>query len=148
MFLNKGGRESGALKVPKMYVFRIKIWLFRWKKKQTNHSFSVSTIIDIEDSILDTVRYCEKVRDLDFRSLLDTIFSRLTPTFMFDGYPSSVRLCDCLTSSLQSILGENSLHWISYFIKVLWWNTRFNSNIYENLYFLCEYISNGKKVDI
>ena len=80
------------------------------EKKQTNHSFSVSTIIDIEDSILDTVRYCEKVRDLDFRSLLDTIFSRLTPTFMFDGYPSSVRLCDCLTSSLQSILGENSLH--------------------------------------
>ena len=82
-----------------------------FEEKQTkNHNFSVSTILDIEDSILDTVRYCEKVRDLDFRSLLDTIFSRLTPNFMFDGHPSSVRLCDGLISSLQSILSENSLH--------------------------------------
>ena len=31
-------------------------------------------------SSLDTVRYCEKVRDLDFISLLDTIFSRLVTT--------------------------------------------------------------------
>ena len=33
-------------------------------------------ILDIEDSILDTVRYCERVWDLDFRSTLDTILSR------------------------------------------------------------------------
>ena len=47
------------------------------KRKKKNHNFSVSTILDIEDLILDTVRYCEKVQDLDFRSILDTIFSRL-----------------------------------------------------------------------
>ena len=35
-------------------------------------------ILDIEALILDTVRYCEKVRDLDFRSIIDTIFPRLT----------------------------------------------------------------------
>ena len=34
-------------------------------------------ILDIEDSILDTFHYCEKVRDLNFRSILDMIFSRL-----------------------------------------------------------------------
>ena len=33
-------------------------------------------ILDIEDSILDTVRYCERVWDLDFRSTLHTILSR------------------------------------------------------------------------
>ena len=36
-----------------------------------------SMILNIEDLIIDTVRYCEKVRDLGFRSILDTIFSRL-----------------------------------------------------------------------
>ena len=50
------------------------------KRKKKNHNFSVSTILDIEDLILDTVRYCEKVQDLDFRSILDTIFSRLIKT--------------------------------------------------------------------
>ena len=44
------------------------------------HNFSVLTILDIEDWILDTVQYCEKVRDLDFISILDTIFSRLVKT--------------------------------------------------------------------
>ena len=50
------------------------------KRKKKNHNFSVSTILDIEDLILDTVRYCEKVQDLDFRSILDTIFSGLAKT--------------------------------------------------------------------
>ena len=51
---------------------------FFGEKIQKNHNFSVSTILDIEDLILDTVRYCEKVRDLNFPSILDTIFSKLT----------------------------------------------------------------------
>ena len=37
-------------------------------------------ILDIGGSILDTLRYCEKFRDLGFRSILDTIFSRLVKT--------------------------------------------------------------------
>ena len=53
---------------------------FFWRTKTKNHNFSVSTILDIEDLILDTVRYCEKVQDLDFRSILDTIFSGLAKT--------------------------------------------------------------------
>ena len=52
MFLTKGGGSLGPL-------------------------VSVSTILDIEDSILDTFPYCEKLRDLDFQSILDTIFSGL-----------------------------------------------------------------------
>ena len=55
MFLTKGGGSLGPL-------------------------VSVSTILDIEDSILDTFRYCEKVRDLGFRSIRDTIFSALRDT--------------------------------------------------------------------
>ena len=47
---------------------------------QKNHTFSVSTILDFEDLILDTVRYNENVQDLDFISILDTIFSRLVAT--------------------------------------------------------------------
>jgi len=75
MFLNKQGRESGAHKLPKMSVFGLKIRLFQRKKKKSQ--FSVSTILNIGRSILDTLRYCEKFRDLGFRSILDTIFSRL-----------------------------------------------------------------------
>ena len=52
-----GERESGALKLPKMCVFGLKIRLFQ-QKKTKNHNFSVSTILDIEDSMLDTFRYC------------------------------------------------------------------------------------------
>ena len=63
-----------------MCIFGLKIGLFSVKKDKTNHNFSVSTILNIEDMILDTVRYCEKVRDLDFRSILDMIFSRLVET--------------------------------------------------------------------
>ena len=37
-------------------------------------------ILDIEDSILDTFRYCEKFRDLRFRSIRDSIFPRLNMT--------------------------------------------------------------------
>ena len=51
------GRESGALKLPKLCVFGLKIRLF-WRKKTKNHDFtvifSVSMILDFEDSILDT----------------------------------------------------------------------------------------------
>ena len=54
---------------------------FSTKKDKINHNFSVSTILDIGRSILDTFWHCEKFRDLGFRSILDTIFSRrvLTP---------------------------------------------------------------------
>ena len=50
---------------------------FFGEKIQKNHNFSVSTLLDIRGSILDTLRYCEKFRDLGFRLILDTIFSRL-----------------------------------------------------------------------
>ena len=53
---------------------------FSAKKDKKNHTFSVSTILDFEDLILDTVRYNENVQDLDFISILDTIFSRLVAT--------------------------------------------------------------------
>ena len=56
LFLNKGGREFGAVKLPKG-VF----------------------LLDIGGSILDTLRYCEKFRDLGFGLILYTIFSRLIP---------------------------------------------------------------------
>ena len=60
LFLNKGGRESGALKLPKMCVFGLKIRLFGGKR-QKNHNFSVFTILDIgvRYSILDTVKSFE-----------------------------------------------------------------------------------------
>ena len=50
---------------------------FFGKKMKKSQSLLVSTILDIEDLILDTFRYCEKVRDLGFRSIRDTIFSGL-----------------------------------------------------------------------
>ena len=50
-------------------------------KKIKNHNFSVSTILDIKDSILDTGQYCEKARDLDFRSICDAIFSGLVKSY-------------------------------------------------------------------
>ena len=46
LFLNKGGRESGALKLPKMCVFGLKIRLFQ-RKKTKKSQFLVSTILDI-----------------------------------------------------------------------------------------------------
>ena len=49
----------------------------RKDKKNQHFSVSSSTILYIEDSILDTFPYCEKLRDLDFQSILDTIFSGL-----------------------------------------------------------------------
>ena len=50
---------------------------FSVKKDKKDHNFSVSAILDMEDSILNTFRFCEKVRDLGFRSIRDIIFSGL-----------------------------------------------------------------------
>ena len=45
--------------------------------EKKTHNFAVSTILDSEDLLLDTFRYCEKVQDLGIRSIRDTIFSGL-----------------------------------------------------------------------
>ena len=50
LLLNKEGRESGALELPKMCVFGLKSMTFLAKKRQKNHNFH--TITNIEDSIL------------------------------------------------------------------------------------------------
>ena len=87
LFLNKGGgRESGALKLPKMSVFGLKIQPCR-RKKTKNHNFSVPKILDIGGSIRYTLRYSEKFRDIGIREFLDTIFSGLVPKqfIKFDG---------------------------------------------------------------
>ena len=49
-------------------------------KKDKNHNFSfnkVSTMLDVEDLILETFRYCENVRDLGFQEYWRSIFSGL-----------------------------------------------------------------------
>ena len=68
LFLNKGRRESMAPKLPNMCVFGRKKQLFRQRKTKKSFFFKkISTILDIEDSILETFWYCDNVRDLGFR---------------------------------------------------------------------------------
>ena len=57
------------------------LFLNQKKKRQKNHNFSIPAILDIEDLVLDTVQFCEKVRDLGFPLILDTIISRLGWTY-------------------------------------------------------------------
>ena len=54
LFLNKGGRESGALKLPKICVFGLKIQLFQ-QKRQKNPQFFI--VDDTRYQGFDT-RYC------------------------------------------------------------------------------------------
>ena len=59
------------------------ITIFSAQKDKIDHNFPESTILDIGRLILDTLQYCEKYRDLGFRSILDTIFSRLYTIVLF-----------------------------------------------------------------
>ena len=72
-------KDLPACSLVKYYYYVLAGHLERKAKKTKNHN-SVLTILDIGGSILDTRRYSEKFRDLGFRSILDTIFSRLIAT--------------------------------------------------------------------
>ena len=76
MFLNKADTKSESLKLPKLCVFGLK-YDFSVKKDKKDHNFSASTILNMDDSVLNTFQYCEKVRDHRFRLIRDTIFSGL-----------------------------------------------------------------------
>ena len=49
--------------------------IFRRKKDEINHNFSVSKILNIGGSIRHTLRYSEKFRDIGIREFFDTIIS-------------------------------------------------------------------------
>ena len=77
------GRGVGRGGVPKL--FGLKKRLLRRKKtgkKHENHFKRISSILDIEGLILDTVRDCENVWDLGFQSIRWSIFSALVKTLL------------------------------------------------------------------
>lgn len=77
MFLNKGeGRESGAPKLPKMFVFDLKNDFFCPKTKKKLQNLRLKKL-DIGGSILDTFQEFENIRDLAFRSIRRSIYSTL-----------------------------------------------------------------------
>ena len=78
LFLNKGRRESGAPKLPKMCVFGLTKQHFLRKKKTKKTRVSKNSIIG--GLILNTFRDCENVWDFAFRSIRRLIFSALLTT--------------------------------------------------------------------
>ena len=70
-FLKNGGGSLGFLYFQKCVFLALKTTFSAKKDKK------VSTIVDFEDSIIQTFRYCENVRDLGFREYRRSIFSGL-----------------------------------------------------------------------
>ena len=82
----------------------------RQKKTKKKQYFSVLTIFNIEDWILNIFRYCEKVRNLGIRSTRDTIFWALVWT----------------TQALGSLIkGQHMLPSLSYLL----WFTAFSDTL-------------------